>query len=87
MACTTGESVAVSGNVAVVGSSHDNAVGNDSGSAYVFRYNGNQWVEEAKLVAADGSGGDWFGLAVAVSASAVTYICTRRGKRAGDSAQ
>jgi len=33
----------------------------DSGSAYVFRYNGTTWIEEAKLTASDGFEWDEFG--------------------------
>ena len=38
-----------------------------SGSAYVFRYDGSDWVEEAKLTASDGAAYDYFGDSVAVS--------------------
>ncbi len=62
-----GYSVSISGNVAVVGASGDDDLGNGAGAAYVFRYNGSTWVEEAKLLASDGAAGDWFGCAVATS--------------------
>ncbi|MBI4716274.1 MAG: hypothetical protein HY763_00555, partial [Planctomycetes bacterium] len=38
----------------------------DSGSAFVFRYDGATWVQEAKLLAADAGSGDLFGIAVAI---------------------
>ncbi|MBI4716273.1 MAG: FG-GAP repeat protein [Planctomycetes bacterium] len=38
----------------------------DSGSAFVFRYDGAAWVQEAKLLAADAGSGDLFGIAVAI---------------------
>ena len=60
-----GYSVAVDGDVAVIGAFQDDDNGADSGSAYVFRYDGDSWDEEAKLVAEDGVAGDSFGLAVA----------------------
>ena len=41
--------------------------GSNSGSAYVFRYDGSDWVEEAKLTASDGAADDYFGISVAVS--------------------
>jgi len=62
-----GFSVAVSGGTAVVGAGRDDDSGSSSGSAYVFRYNGSDWVEEAKLTASDGAAFDWFGEQVAVS--------------------
>lgn len=62
-----GRSVSVSGNVALVGSRSDDDNGDFSGSAYVFRFNGSTWVQEAKLTASDGVEGDGFGLSVSVS--------------------
>ncbi|MCH7701912.1 MAG: hypothetical protein IID37_09505 [Planctomycetes bacterium] len=57
-------SVALSGDVIAVGAYKD---GDDnSGSAYVYRYNGVEWVEEAKLKASDAAPGDLFGYAVDV---------------------
>ena len=62
-----GVSVAVVGDLAVVGANLDDDNGNASGSAYVFRYDGTAWVEEAKLLATDGEALDWFGISVAIS--------------------
>jgi hypothetical protein len=62
-----GSSVSVSGNTIVVGSYNDDDKGGDSGSAYVFQYNGTDWTEVAKLIASDGAAGDWFGYSVSVS--------------------
>jgi hypothetical protein len=62
-----GNSVSVSGNVAVVGARLDDDNGVDSGSAYAYRWNGSSWVEEQKLVPSDGAAGDNFGNAVSVS--------------------
>jgi hypothetical protein len=61
-----GFAVAVSGNTLVVGSPYDDDLGSSSGAAYVFRYDGATWVEEAKLLAADLAAGDKFGNAVAI---------------------
>jgi hypothetical protein len=57
--------------VIVVGAIGDALSGFDPGSAYVFRYQAALWVEESKLVAADGNGGDSFGFSVAVSGDQV----------------
>lgn len=54
-------SIGLSGDVLVVGASGDDDNGAESGSAYVFRYNGLSWEEEAKLVASDGAAFDGFG--------------------------
>ncbi|KAA5827598.1 T9SS type A sorting domain-containing protein [Algibacter amylolyticus] len=62
-----GWSVAISGNTAIVGADLDDDAGNTSGSAYVFVRTGNTWTQEAKLTAADGAAGDFFGRSVAIS--------------------
>lgn len=41
-----------------------------SGSAYIFRFNGVSWVQEAKLTASDGAANDNFGWSVSISGDA-----------------
>ena len=64
-----GWSVIVSGDRALIGACGDVGNGNDSGSAYVFRYDSasGDWQEEAKLIPSDGSTGDSFGWTVSLS--------------------
>jgi len=63
-----GISVAVEGDVAVVGAwLSDEEEEENAGSAYVFRYDGMAWNEEQKLTALLPSAGDRFGHAVAIS--------------------
>jgi hypothetical protein len=50
----------------LVGAPFDDDLGNSSGSAYLFQYDGNSWTEAAKLTASSGAGGDQFGTAVAL---------------------
>lgn len=38
----------------------------DRGAAYVYEYDGTQWVQRQKLTASDGASSDWFGRAVAL---------------------
>lgn len=61
-----GSWVRLMGDTAVVGAYLDNDNGADSGSAYVFRYHGNTWTQEQKLVPDDGESADWFGISVAI---------------------
>ena len=61
-----GAAVSISGDVALVGALLDDDNGANSGSAYIFRYDGSTWVEEQKLLAGDGAGGDGFGSSVSV---------------------
>ena len=62
-----GGSVAVSGDTAVVGASHDDDGGEDSGSAHVFVRSGGVWTRQATLTADDAAADDTFGTSVAVS--------------------
>jgi hypothetical protein len=67
-----GRSVAISGNIAVVGAFYDNVGLNaDQGSAYVFGRSGNTWGMRQKLTASDGAAGDWFGRSVAISGETI----------------
>jgi hypothetical protein len=61
-----GYAVDVFGEVVVVGALGDNDFGSLSGAAYVFRFDGQGWVEEARLIASDGARDDWFGYSVAI---------------------
>jgi hypothetical protein len=66
-----GHSVAISGDIAVVGAYQDDGSAVDSGSAYVFRFNGSQWVQEAKLTASDADASDYFGWAVGIDGNVI----------------
>ena len=63
-----GRSLAISGDQIIVGADSDDDNGFDSGSAYIFtKHEDGTWNETAKLLASDGSSGDIFGSAVAIS--------------------
>ncbi len=64
-----GNSVAVVGNTAVVGSQGSVYPGTDAGAAYVFVRNPvtGSWTQQAKFLASDAGGGELFGLSVAVA--------------------
>ncbi len=55
-----GYSVSASGNVIAVGAYNDDDKGSNSGSAYVYRWNGISY-SETKLTAYDGAASDYFG--------------------------
>lgn len=66
-------SVSISGDRAIVGAhtkdhqiTGENSLGS-AGAAYIFEYNGTNWVEQQKIVASDGSAFDWFGFSVSIS--------------------
>jgi len=60
-----GISICVEGDVAVIGATQ--FFGGGNGAAYVYRFDGFTWIEEAKLTADDGVAGDNFADSVAVS--------------------
>ncbi len=69
-----GYSVAVSGDVVVVGAYGEDTEGTDAGAAYVFQRMKNgadAWGEVIKLTAADAAANDQFGFAVAVSGDVI----------------
>ncbi|MCH7718986.1 MAG: hypothetical protein IIB21_05900, partial [Chloroflexi bacterium] len=65
-----GASVAVSGDIILVGAFQEDAAGDEAGAAYVFlrdRGGADNWGEVTKLKASDAEAGDFFGVSVAVS--------------------
>jgi len=61
-----GRSVSISGDYAIVGAS-ENIFANSPGAAYIFKRDGDTWVEQAKLLSSDGAKGDRFGVSVSIS--------------------
>jgi len=61
-----GSSVSIDNDTALIGAPYDDDNGYSSGSAYVFIRSGNDWTEQAKLLASDGAAGDWFGSSVSI---------------------
>jgi len=74
-----GGAVDVDGDLMVIGAMNSDGVGNESGSAYVFRWTGSAWVEEKKLTASDAESAANFGASVAVSAGVIVIGAPRDG--------
>ncbi|MDY0339850.1 MAG: Ig-like domain-containing protein [Coriobacteriia bacterium] len=71
-----GSSVAIDGGTAIVGARFDDDKGTDSGSAYVFVRVGERWIQQRKLIAADGAPDHWFGTSVAIDGdTAIVGAC------------
>lgn len=63
-----GVSISGDGNTIAVGSPRDdNSPNNDTGSVYIFTYNGTTWTQQAKLLASDRTTSDWFGYSTSLS--------------------
>ena len=73
----------ISGDVAVVGAYGDDDNGSYSGSAYIFRREGNTWTQEAKLTASDGAASDYFGRSVSISGDFVVVGAYRDDDNGG----
>ena len=61
-----GGSVAIDGDYAIIGASHDDDNGDYSGSAYIFKRDGTVWNEQSKLLSSDGKEDQTFGCSVAI---------------------
>jgi hypothetical protein len=66
-----GFGVATDGNRAVIGARRHDHSGTDAGSAYVFEYNGHQWIQQQELHASDAAPADRFGRSIAVDRSVI----------------
>jgi hypothetical protein len=65
-----GDAVSISGDLCLIGMPYHDANGSNTGSAYIFRYNGSSWIEEAKLLPTPPySSGEIFGIAVSIDAN------------------
>ncbi|MFH1782743.1 MAG: S8 family serine peptidase [Candidatus Omnitrophota bacterium] len=80
-----GVTVSISGDCVILGDYADDDKGEYSGSAYIFRYDGNSWVEEQKLVASDGNTNDLFGRKVSISENRAIVSCNHDDDNGEDS--
>ena len=58
-----GKSVAIDGNYAIVGAPKEN----DNGAAYIYKYDGTEWIQQFKVPSIVGNTGDNFGQSVSIS--------------------
>jgi len=61
-----GWSVSIYGDYAIIGNVYDDDNDIQSGSAYIYLYDGSNWVEQDKIIASDGGFADYFGYAVSI---------------------
>ncbi len=62
-----GYAVSISGDYAIIGVSRDDFMGTISGTAYIYKYDGSNWVQFQRLVASDSKANDQFGISVSIS--------------------
>lgn len=80
-----GRSVAMSGNYFIVGCPEDDSAAGRAGSAYIFKWVTDQWVQEMKLTAPDAQSGAQFGFSVSIS-SGYALVGAFRDKANGNQA-
>jgi hypothetical protein len=81
-----GRVAAIDGNTAIVGAWKDDDNGAESGSAYVYTFDGTSWRETQKLTASDGDAGDFFGFSAAIYGDAAivgAYLDDDNGTKSG----
>jgi hypothetical protein len=62
-----GDVVSIHGSYLIVGAPGEDSGFTNQGAAYIFHYNGSNWVEEAKIQPSDPAASDFFGKAVSIS--------------------
>jgi len=73
---TFGNAVAISDSFAVIGAQLDDDVASDAGAVYLFRREGDMWLEAEKLTASDGAALDHFGSSVAIAGDLLCIGCS-----------
>ncbi|MBN2020585.1 MAG: hypothetical protein JW749_10225 [Sedimentisphaerales bacterium] len=61
-----GSVVDINGDRCIVGVPYDNDMGWGSGSAYIFKWNGTSWIQQAKLIEPDANSENHFGCDVGI---------------------
>ncbi|MBD3166535.1 T9SS type A sorting domain-containing protein [bacterium] len=82
---TFGCSVTMSGQTIIAGAREADPAATSSGAAYVYTYDGSEWVEQL-LSASDGAGQDYFGTTVALDGDQAfigAHGCDEAGDNAG----
>jgi len=78
-----GCSISVSGDTVVIGAYHDTCLGTDNGSAYVFRCQEDEWIEQQRLQASSPKTFDQLGFSVAISGDTVITGANGRDNMTG----
>ena len=81
-----GTDVDISGNRVIIGASGDDDSGEFAGAAYIYQFTGTTWIEEQKLVASDGQGGDRFGITVGLDGTTAVIGAPRDDTDQGEDA-
>ena len=80
-----GESVAISGDIALVGAPEHDAYGTNAGAVYVFFREASAWTQRTKLIGSDSEPGDSFGWSVDIEGNSI-IVGARWNDKKGDDA-
>jgi len=64
-----GQTIALTEKFLVIGAPRNDALGVDSGAAYIYKRENGTWLYQEKITAIDGAAGDLFGISVAIDSS------------------
>ena len=78
-----GWSAAIDGDTVVVGAPNDDDMGGNAGAAYVFQFDGGNWVQQQKLLADDGAAPDLFGYSVALEGDTLVVGAENKDSETG----
>ena len=78
-----GTAVSISSDTVVIGAHADDDARPQSGAAYVYRFDGLDWIEQAKLTASDADEEDRFGRSVSVSGDTAVVGAWRNTTKIG----
>jgi hypothetical protein len=78
-----GASVSVSGDYICIGARYGNSRIKDSGTAYIFKRDASNWVEQPKLLQSEGAAGNFFGSSVSIDGFNIMVGAPRKGEWAG----
>jgi hypothetical protein len=78
-----GASVSVSGDYICIGARYGNSRIKDSGTAYIFKRDASNWVEQPKLLQSEGGAGNFFGNSVSISGFNIMVGAPHKGELAG----
>jgi len=66
-----GQSIALTENYLVIGAPRNDALGTDSGAAYIYKRENSKWLYQTKITASDGAPGDLFGISIAADGNTI----------------
>ncbi|MDF9794987.1 gliding motility-associated-like protein [Catalinimonas alkaloidigena] len=62
-----GISVSIEDPYVVIGAFRDDNTAENAGAAYIFLRNGEDWIQQKKIISPDGDKNDWFGVGISIS--------------------